>query len=319
MSSSFPSSRSRALAALALLALLATCRARDPAPRDARTTQAVPRDIAVGPPLPAVAPVEYRPVTVEQAREINDAPDIVEHAGPAARAFAAGAGRTAAVDCLTSAIYYEAASESDDGERAVAQVVLNRVRHPAFPASVCGVVYQGAERSTGCQFTFACDGALLRTPSVTGWARARRIATAALGGYVFAPVGNATHYHADWVVPYWASSLDRAATIGAHIFYRWTGSWGTPRAFFQHYAGIEPDMRAAIARWSQPGAVAPPVLGSPVLLEDAKVLATRSALRAKPTTVLVADVEASALVAPLRRAPRLEADRHRSPLKLDAH
>src|SRR5690606_37364832 len=81
-----------------------------------------------------------------------------------------------ALECLTAAIYYEAASESDDGQRAVAQVILNRVRHPAFPNSVCGVVYQGSERATGCQFSFSCDGAMARKPSTTGWARAQRIA-----------------------------------------------------------------------------------------------------------------------------------------------
>ena len=72
--------------------------------------------------------------------------------------------RARALECLTAAIYYEAASESDDGQRAVAQVVLNRVRHPAFPGTVCGTVYQGSERA-GCQFSFACDGAMARAPS----------------------------------------------------------------------------------------------------------------------------------------------------------
>ena len=66
------------------------------------------------------------------------------------------------LQCLTEAVYYEARSESEEGQRAVAQVVLNRVRHPAYPNSVCGVVYQGSERVTGCQFSFTCDGALGR-------------------------------------------------------------------------------------------------------------------------------------------------------------
>ena len=87
---------------------------------------------------------------------------------PAAQPFFAGkvddATRARALDCLTSAIYYEAGQESTDGQRAVAQVVLNRVRHPAFPASVCGVVYEGSTRATGCQFTFTCDGSLARAP-----------------------------------------------------------------------------------------------------------------------------------------------------------
>jgi hypothetical protein len=119
-------------------------------------------------------------------------------------------------------------------------VVLNRVRHPSYPNSVCGVVYQGSERTTGCQFTFTCDGSLLRTPSVSGWARARRVAAEALSGRVFEPVGHATHYHANYVLPYWASSLVKSAVIGTHIFYRWNGGWGQPAAFRQAYAGVEP-------------------------------------------------------------------------------
>ncbi|HEX2803361.1 MAG TPA: cell wall hydrolase, partial [Sphingomicrobium sp.] len=131
-----------------------------------------------------------------------------------------------------------------DGERAVAQVVLNRVRHPAFPSSVCGVVYQGSTRVTGCQFTFTCDGSLQRRPDSEGWARAKRIAQAALNGAVFGPVGLATHYHADYVLPYWASSLAKNAVVGAHLFYRWAGGWGKPPAFTQRYAKQEPDSGA---------------------------------------------------------------------------
>lgn len=142
-----------------------------------------------------------------------------------------------AIDCLTAAIYYEAAREGELGQRAVAQVVLNRVRHPAFPSSVCGVVYQGSERRTGCQFTFTCDGSLLRRPSARGWAAARRIAVQALQGRVEPSVGMATHYHADYVFPYWAPTLDKIAAIDSHIFYRWSGSWGKRHAFSQSYKG----------------------------------------------------------------------------------
>ena len=142
---------------------------------------------------------------------------------------------TAAIDCLTQAIYYEAASESDRGERAVAQVVLNRMRNPLFPHSVCGVVFQGAPAKTGCQFSFACDGSLNRQPSIAGWARARRIAIAALSGTVERSVGLSTHYHADFVVPYWASSLDKVQTIGAHIFYVMRGARGRAASFTAPY------------------------------------------------------------------------------------
>ena len=148
--------------------------------------------------------------------------------------------RARASECLTAAIYYEAASESDPGQRAVAQVVLNRVRHPAFPATVCGVVYQGAARTSGCQFSFACDGAMARTPSRAGWARAQRAAAAALAGYVFTPVGLATHYHTFAVTPAWNRSLVMTDAIGAHFFHRWKGIWGTAAAFHQSYAGGEP-------------------------------------------------------------------------------
>lgn len=147
------------------------------------------------------------------------------------------AAHQSAVDCLTTAIYYEAASETVTGQRAVAQVVLNRVRHPAYPKSVCGVVYEGSERRTGCQFSFTCDGSLARTPSRAGWDRAKGIAFAALAGYVEPSVGTATHYHTVWVVPYWAWSLDKITAVGAHIFYRWKGYWGRRAAFSGVYAG----------------------------------------------------------------------------------
>lgn len=158
--------------------------------------------------------------------------------------------RAAAVDCLATAIYYEAASEPEEGQRAVAQVVLNRVRHPAFPNTVCGVVYQGSERITGCQFSFTCDGSMARLPSRAGLARAQRIATEALSGTVAKTVGNATHYHANYVVPYWSPTLDKVATIGAHIFYVMRGSLGTARAFRVRYdpeQEVIPAAPAAIA------------------------------------------------------------------------
>ncbi len=147
-----------------------------------------------------------------------------------------------ALDCLTQAVYYEANNQSEDGQRAVAQVVLNRVRDRAFPSSVCGVVYQGSTRSTGCQFTFTCDGSLNRQPSVTGWNRARSVASAALSGTVYAPVGSATFYHANYVSPWWATSMDKVATVGAHIFYRWRSGMERALAFRQPYSGAEPSV-----------------------------------------------------------------------------
>ncbi|HMS20181.1 cell wall hydrolase [uncultured Sphingorhabdus sp.] len=145
-----------------------------------------------------------------------------------------------ALKCLTDAIYYEAANEPDAGQRAVAQVIINRMRHPTYPNSVCGVIYQGSERATGCQFSYSCDGSMARTPARPSWLRAQRVAMDALSGSVYAPVGMATHYHATYVYPYWAPSLNFIGTIGAHRFYSWKGSAGRPSAFFRSHAGREP-------------------------------------------------------------------------------
>jgi hypothetical protein len=144
-----------------------------------------------------------------------------------------------ALKCLSQAVYYEAAVEPLQGRRAVAQVVLNRVKHPAYPKSVCGVVYQGAERVTGCQFSFTCDGALLRAPGGTPWREAQAVAKAALAGYVEPTVGTATFYHADYVLPKWAFELGKISQIGRHIFYRFHGNWGRATYFSGRYAGIE--------------------------------------------------------------------------------
>ncbi len=198
-------------------------------------------DTEVAPPAPP--PMEVRDLAPETALAVNTQIPVATGPNPAARPFsmagASQASRAQALECLASTVYYEAGQESDAGQRAVAQVVLNRVRHPAFPASVCGVVYQGSTRQTGCQFTFTCDGSLSRRPMPGAWDRARKVAQAALAGAVFAPVGTATHYHANYVVPYWASSLAKTDVEGAHLFYRWQGSWGRLSAFAQRYVGSE--------------------------------------------------------------------------------
>jgi hypothetical protein len=171
-----------------------------------------------------------------EALPFSDAPVLA--AKPfAIRNFFSGAGLTA-LQCMTQAVYYEAAYEPLQGRRAVAQVVLNRVRHPAFPNSVCGVVYQGSNQRV-CQFSFTCDGSLNRKPSAAAWAAAEAVAREALTGYVERSVGQATHYHANYVSPYWAPKLTKISQLGAHIFYRWPGSWGTPAAFSQHWSGHE--------------------------------------------------------------------------------
>lgn len=216
----------------------------------------------VAPAPPPVEPLEVKRLSAEDARMANAAVPFSTEANPAARPFVfAGMpdDRERAIACLAAAQLYEA---GDDplGERAVAQVVLNRVRHPAFPKSVCGVVFQGAERSTGCQFTFTCDGALSRPPAPAAWDRAKTLAAQMLSGLITAKVGHATHYHTDWVVPYWSSSLDKIARVHTHLFFRWTGWWGTPPAFLRHVSGSEPKISQLAALSSahqdsaQPGA-----------------------------------------------------------------
>jgi spore germination cell wall hydrolase CwlJ-like protein len=192
-----------------------------------------------------MTPQALRPIDPTSAQQINASIPVVATgpaASPFALRFASAADQGRSLECLTEAIYYEAAREPTEGQRAVAQVVLNRVRHPAYPNTVCGVVFQGHERRTGCQFSFTCDGSLGRRPMAPYWQNARAVAEAALAGYVHAPVGYSTHYHANYVVPYWASSLIKSANIGTHIFYRWTGGWGRPGAFTDRYAGVEPSI-----------------------------------------------------------------------------
>jgi hypothetical protein len=188
------------------------------------------------------SPDQFGDLTEEEAFERNEAIPFIDGPIVLAQPFrslslADGTGLTA-LRCLTQAVYYEAAYEPMQGRRAVAQVVLNRMRHSAFPKSVCGVVYQGVNRPV-CQFSFTCDGSLNRRPSATAWAEAESVARAALSGYVEPSVGNATHYHADYVSPYWAPKLLKISKIGAHIFYRWPGKWGTPGAFSGSHSGVE--------------------------------------------------------------------------------
>lgn len=140
--------------------------------------------------------------------------------------------------CLAQAVYFEARGETVRGQIAVAQVVLNRVFSGYYPTTVCGVVYQNANRHLACQFTFACDGIpnVIREPDM--WERARKIAKAMLDGLLWLPeVGKSTHYRAYWVHPSWIGEMKRMDRLGVHIFYRpraWGSgsdepSWGTPQ------------------------------------------------------------------------------------------
>ena len=124
------------------------------------------------------------------------------------------------LECLTQAVYYEARGESGEGQRAVAQVVLNRVRHPAFPKTVCAVVFQGAAVGHGCQFSFACDGSMHDRREPAAWRRAETVAARALGGTIMAEVGKSTHFHAVGYGSQWDGDMIRVAQVGMHIFFR---------------------------------------------------------------------------------------------------
>ncbi|MGG7576536.1 cell wall hydrolase [Rhizobium sp. Nf11,1] len=129
--------------------------------------------------------------------------------------------------CLASGIYFEARGESVKGQAAVAQVILNRVRNPAYPKSICGVVYQNEDWRNRCQFSFACDAIKDRVNSQYHWRVARDVAMAVTSGRIWLPqVGSATHYHAVYVCPKWAKTMEKVGRIGLHVFYRtYGGGW----------------------------------------------------------------------------------------------
>jgi hypothetical protein len=267
----------------------------------------------------------YQPITPEEALKENAKRAFSGRPDTPAAAFklkADTATSDRALECLTQAVYYEAASEGVDGQRAVAQIVLNRMRHPAYPASVCGVVYQGSERTTGCQFTFTCDGSLARAPAQSLWKQARRIATEALAGNVFAPVGHATHYHADYVLPYWADSLDKSIQIGRHIFYRLKSGLGAAGTFRQGYAGVEPTPPAPTAVEVSLEAVQSPeaMLSTPETAPDPlQVSAGELITKSQSAPTLAADTAAGGLLidggTPVQSTPtrKKETEECRSP------
>ena len=122
--------------------------------------------------------------------------------------------------CMAQAIYYESRSDPLPGQKAVAEVVLNRVSSKHFPDTVCGVVYEGSERSTGCQFSFTCDGSLDIAAKGKAWGRSLRIADYALSGAHKPMTAKATHYHTMQVNPVWSGTLTPTRNIGSHQFYR---------------------------------------------------------------------------------------------------
>lgn len=129
--------------------------------------------------------------------------------------------------CLASGIYFEARGESARGQAAVAQVILNRVRNPAYPSTICGVVYQNEDWRNRCQFSFACDNIRDRVRSQEHWKMAREVGMAVTAGKIWLKeVGSSTHYHAVYVRPKWAKSMKKVGRIGLHVFYRtYGGGW----------------------------------------------------------------------------------------------
>lgn len=174
------------------------------------------------------------------------------------------------LECLTQAVYFEARGETAAGQAAVAQVVLNRVRHPAFPKTVCGVIFQGASSRTA-QFSFTNDGSLRRGRESGAWRRAQKVAARALDGYVIPELGKATHFHATRVSPGWGGMV-RVASVGQHVFYRFGARGGGVREVLRPkarpdteartvYASILPTQIAAPAAYTD--AVAAPAEASP--------------------------------------------------------
>lgn len=166
-------------------------------------------------------PKRPKRLTMAEARASNAAVPIVASARVSAAPYRFRGGpaeRAQAVDCLATAALYEVGDDAR-GQRAVIQVILNRSRASGFPRTICGVVYQGYDRTTGCQFSFTCDGSIQRRTKHDGWSAARRVARSALAGRVYTGVGRATHYHADWMVPYWRDTMTKVAKVDTHLFY----------------------------------------------------------------------------------------------------
>ena len=192
---------------------------------------AVRRADALGSTTPAAAdstPVEVAAAPSPESAPAPGAPQAPDAnlppSGPSRQNYAAligGDGAEQEKRCLAEAIYFEARGESEEGQAAVAQVVLNRVSSGLYPASICGVVYQNRQRRNACQFSFACDGRSLHVTEPEAWRTAVRIAGEVSAGTTYvSDVGGATHYHANYVRPRWARSLEKMDVIGRHIFYK---------------------------------------------------------------------------------------------------
>lgn len=195
------------------------------------TTPSVRRAVALSSTTPA--PVDGTPLEIAAAPVSLQSPRLDRNGGFGSTAVPKDDDRPRYADlidpddlskeqrCLAEAVYFEARSEPAEGQAAVAQVVLNRVKSGLYPSSICGVVYQNRHRHLACQFTFACEGKALRIGESESWERAKRVASAVLEGRTYlTDVGGATHYHANYVRPYWARRLKKMDVIGRHIFYK---------------------------------------------------------------------------------------------------
>jgi spore germination cell wall hydrolase CwlJ-like protein len=216
--------------------------------------------------LAAMQAFTASPVALAQAADVVE-PDVER---------TAAAKRSRELDCLAQAVYFEARGESARGQAAVATVIMNRVKNPNFPKTVCGVVYQGANHRNGCQFSFACDGAAERVVEHTAWTRARTVAARALSGALLRDVGSATHFHTTAVDPEWGSRMLRVAQVGLHVFYRRNPHAPAPKLddaddapqFVSRPMPAQPDLRLAAAIVS-PAAVEPSA-AKPLIVPEIK-------------------------------------------------
>ena len=187
---------------------------------DDGATPAVPLELALNSASPAPGDGVARTVIARPGAEITVAAKTATGGRPDYAALIDPKDSARQQRCLAEAVYFESRSEPELGQAAVAQVVLNRVKSGDYPANVCGVVYQDRNHPFACQFSFACEGKSLRIEEPGPWATAVRIAqNVTIGALYNAKVGDAVNYHANYVLPYWASTLKRVAQIGNHIFY----------------------------------------------------------------------------------------------------
>lgn len=177
-----------------------------------------------------ITPAAYQPQSKIQLVSIPPSPTISQlesgfrlGRGEKRKVLKKREARLAEKNCLARAIYFEARSEPEAGQIAVANVILNRVKSKVYPDTICGVVYDGAHRLNSCQFSFACDGKQDAPRSAKQWSKAKKIASRAMAGDAYVRVvSTATHYHADYVNPSWSGSMKRLIKIGRHIFYHGT-------------------------------------------------------------------------------------------------